>query len=174
MKIKLLSIFLVILMLTGCSEKDTQEIVEETTEQVEISEQSSDETVLEDFGNEELTLEVLDADETVDYDLTAMSETMVFAQVYDVIMNPTNYDDTTFKIHGEYEYYTVPNSDEIIYFIVINDATGCCPQGLEIRFTEDLPAPEDFCEVIMKGTAYSEPYEGYTYIHFIVTEFVPV
>lgn len=170
MKIKLLSVILGIIMLSGCSQtavEQTQEAEEKTAiEQIEEMDKTEQEQ-----PEVQQTIQLPKGDETVDYDLTVMSETMVYAQIYDVLINPTNYDGITFKIHGEYEYYTIPDSDEIIYFIVINDALGCCPQGLEIRFTDDVPAPENFAEVIMKGTAYSEFYEGYTYIHFVVTEF---
>lgn len=150
-------------MLTGCSsDEDTQEVTESTSS---VSEDTNSSGILQFFKDDDE--EISPALEF--YDLTEMSSTMIFSQVYDLIINPINYEGSTFKIQGEYEFYTIPETTDTVYFIVIMDAAGCCPQGLEVRFPGDVAPPDEFCEVIIEGTSLSEVDGIYTYVHIDVS-----
>lgn len=106
------------------------------------------------------------------YDLTMMSETMVFAQVFSLMSSPESFQDSTYKIQGEYEFYTIPETTEVIYFIVINDALGCCPTGIEIRFPENSEPLPDFCEILIEGIAHAGFEETFTYPYIEITSLV--
>ncbi len=130
---------LVIFLLVGCS--------------AEESENSSITTNPDHIGEyEELSSTAsLNSDNSVDYDLTVMSSTMVFSQVYDMMVRPTEYLGKTFKAVGMYDAQLVEVFGETCSFIVINDATGCCPQGLIVEFEEGLEAPEIFENFTIKA-----------------------
>ncbi len=108
--------------------------------------------------------QTLDKDLTVDYDLTVMSSTMVFAQVADLVYNYTNYDKKTFKINGILEM----NGEA--YYIFINDAEGCCSQGLEVRLNEDIAIPEIFSDIEIKSTFIVTEEDGAPYVFLEVYE----
>lgn len=103
--------------------------------------------------------------------MTALSETIVFGQVFQLVYDPEAYEGSTYKIDGRYEFYTIPNTDEIIYFVVIEDAAGCCPQGLEVRFPDHITPPDSFENVLLKATAYPEPFEKNIYVYLDIYEF---
>ncbi len=102
------------------------------------------------FDEDDVTKE---ADSTVDYDITALSSTMVYGQMADLMYNPDSYTDKTFKITGVLEILSHEDLPEDIYVLVIYDALGCCPQGIEIRFSDIATVPEVNTEITIIGTA---------------------
>lgn len=67
----------------------------------------------------------------VDYDLTAMGSDMVYATVYQLMINPEDYVGKTFKMSGTY-YATFYDLTQLNYhYVVIADAAACCAQGIE-------------------------------------------
>lgn len=72
------------------------------------------------------------ADKSSNYiDLTTMNSTMVYSQVYDMVSNPNDYKGKTIKAKGTCGIYTDNNTGKTYYSVVIQDALGCCSQGLE-------------------------------------------
>lgn len=104
-----------------------------------------------------------------DYDLTEASATIVFSQVYDMLINPEFYEDKTFKIEGELQFFEHPITGEMLYFIVVMDATGCCPQGIEVMFNE-VNAPDKFCNIVVEGTGAVDVEFDYTYLYINIEE----
>ncbi len=92
-----------------------------------------------------------DTEKIADIDLTEMSSTMVYSQVYDMMMNPSNYAGMSIKVVGTFysEYYE--STDTTYNFVIINDATGCCPQGIEFVSKTDEEMPEQGAEISMIG-----------------------
>ncbi|MFI3114612.1 MAG: hypothetical protein R3Y12_00550 [Clostridia bacterium] len=105
-----------------------------------------------------------------DYDLTEASATIVFSQVYDMLVNPDFYEDKTFKIEGECQFFDHPITGERLYFVVVMDALGCCPQGIEVMFNDGIQAPEKFCNVIIEGTGATDVEFDYTYLFIDVED----
>ncbi len=77
----------------------------------------------------------------IDYDLRTMSETMVYSHIFDLMLNPTEYENTRFIINGSLEEKLDLNTGETFYVIFIEDAAACCVQGLEVVFPEDVSIP---------------------------------
>lgn len=110
-------------------EKD-QESVEIPT--ISVSDASTDpvkEQFIKDVKPEE-TYEVIDVD------LTSMSSTLVYSEVYDMITNFHNYVGKVIKMNGIAEVWTDPNTNVTYRTCIIQDATACCAQGIEFELTE--------------------------------------
>ena len=74
----------------------------------------------------------------VDIDLTALSSTMVYSQVYDMLyLSQESYRGKTVKMRGSFEAYQwvdkdgQPVKDKVSTACVVADATACCAEGIE-------------------------------------------
>ena len=107
----------------------------------------------------------------IDLDLTQLSSTMVYSEVYNMIINPDNYYGKVIKIKGEFIYYQDTNTGNQYYSCVIADATACCAQGLEFvlkgdkTYPEDYPEPNSEITIIGKFENYEEG--GYEYLRLV-------
>lgn len=98
----------------------------------------------------------------VDVDLTTLSSTMVFAEVYNIVMDPTDYIGKTVKMSGTFARYDNPDNGDMFFAVVIMDATACCAQGLEFVVTDDYVYPDDYPSTGDEITVIGE-FELYTY-----------
>ena len=73
----------------------------------------------------------------VDVDLTVLSSTMVYSEVYNMLYNdPAHYLGKTVKARGRFSIYQlvtdgVLQPDPVSYACIISDATACCAEGME-------------------------------------------
>ena len=79
-----------------------------------------------------------------DVDLTLLSSTMVFAEVYNILDKPENYLGKTMKMRGTYYAFGVEEADLYLHFIIIEDAASCCAQGLQFMLSGERTYPEDY------------------------------
>ncbi len=79
-------------------------------------------------------------------DLTTMSGTMVYSEVYNMIYNPDDFVGKTIKMSGSYAVYHDESTDKYYHACIISDATACCSQGLEFKLTDEYTYPEDYPE----------------------------
>lgn len=102
------------------------------------------------------------SDTEIDYDLTKLSTTMVYASVYDMLIAPDTYIDKTVKITGEYYVYSDPTTGGIYHLVMITDATLCCQQGIEFVLIDgEYPTEGETITVVGSFNTYEEL--GYTY-----------
>ncbi len=80
-----------------------------------------------------------DPDPAVDVDLTVMNSNMVYAEVYNMMVQPTEYIGKSIKMRGSYNVFEDDATHQIYYTCIIQDATACCAQGIEF-VPEDLDA----------------------------------
>jgi hypothetical protein len=117
------------------------------------------------------------ADEGVDVDLTAMSATMVYAEVYNITVSPADYVGKTIKASGLYYPYYYEETGLIYHNIYIADAAACCQQGIEFAWQGEHAYPDDYpaeqARIVISGTFGSYDELGYTYYH-IVTDGITV
>ena len=85
------------------------------------------------------------SDEVVD--LTTLSATMVYAEVYNMMMYPEQYEGKTIKMKGEFITFDNPATKRITTGCLIMDATACCSQGIEFVLAGDKVYPDDYPEV---------------------------
>ena len=86
-------------------------------------------------------------DDKVDVDLTSLSSTMVYAEVFNMIMNPENYDNKIVKMKGQFALFEDMENGKPFYACVIPDATACCLQGFEFVPLSEYNYPKDYPKV---------------------------
>lgn len=86
-------------------------------------------------------------------DLTAMSSTMVFAEVFNMTTHPEDYVGKTVKMQGIFstgKLYAQEGTFEdggTVFACIIQDATACCAQGIPFDLAESRAYPEDYPEL---------------------------
>ena len=113
----------------------------------------------------------------VDVDLTVLSSTMVYSEVYNMLYNdPAHYLGKTVKARGEFSIYQlvtdgVLQPDPVAYACIIADATACCAEGMEFVPEGDLTYPEDYpelgAEITVIGEFQSYEENGMTWYHLV-------
>ncbi len=84
--------------------------------------------------------------EGIDIDLTVLSSTMVYSQVYEIVFFPENYVGKTMKMEGIYTHLHDDATGNDYFACIIQDATACCAQGIEFILTDDYTYPDDYPE----------------------------
>ena len=82
----------------------------------------------------------------IDVDLTALSSTMVYSEVYNMMVSPEDYIGKTIKMDGQFSIYHDDATGNDYFACIIQDATACCSQGIEFVLTDDYTYPEDYPE----------------------------
>lgn len=106
----------------------------------------------------------------VDIDLTALNSLLVYAEVYNMMTQPNNYIGKTIKMSGPYtpSYYEV--TDTVYHYVIIEDATACCAQGIEFiwkgehAYPEDYPQEQQYVELVGVFGSYDELGTTYYYL----------
>ncbi|MBR4785198.1 MULTISPECIES: hypothetical protein [Fibrobacter] len=80
----------------------------------------------------------------VDIDLTRMSGTMVYAQVYQMVMHPGKYVGKRIKMKGVFSSYYDDATKTRFFGCVIADALACCSQGLAFELEKPHKYPDEF------------------------------
>lgn len=83
----------------------------------------------------------------IDVDLTVLSSTMVYAEVFNMIMNPENYEDKIVKMKRQFVVFEDMENVNPFYACVIPDATACCLQGFEFVPLYEYNYPKDYPKV---------------------------
>ena len=85
--------------------------------------------------------------DNIDVDLTVLSSTMVYSEVYNMMVSPEEYVGKTVKMNGLFAYYHDEATCNYYFACIIQDATACCAQGIEFVLTEEYTYPDDYPEV---------------------------
>ena len=108
-------------------------------------------------------------DSGIDVDLTALSSTMVFAEVYNMLDCPEDYLGKTIRAAGEFAVYDDP--DGRLYAVVVQDALACCAQGLEFVPAGEPAWPEEFPDpgqtVTVEGTFAMYRQGNFEFCHLV-------
>ncbi len=80
----------------------------------------------------------------IDVDLTSLSATMVYAEVYNMMCVPEDYIGKTIKMSGIYFPYFSDETGRYYFSCIVQDATACCTQGIEFELNEDYTYPNDY------------------------------
>lgn len=83
----------------------------------------------------------------IDVDLTILSSTMVYSEVYNMMSSPEKYIGKTVKMKGWFTYYHDETTDNDYFSCIIQDASACCAQGIEFVLADDYIYPDDYPEV---------------------------
>ena len=91
-----------------------------------------------DYTNKEVDLK------NIDLDLTTYSSTMVYTEVYNMMLQPKEYKGKTVKIKGLFATYCEESTGVNYFACIVQDATACCSQGIEFSLAGDYTYPEDY------------------------------
>lgn len=104
---------------------------------------------------------------SVDLDLTELSSTLVYSEVYNMLITPDDYKGKIIKMKGLFNQYTDKETGKIYNAVIIPDATACCQQGLEFELSDKTnPNFEQGTEITVVGTfdTYSDGKFLYCYL----------
>lgn len=185
----LLILFILLLTMAGCgNNQDTQERVnnENFVEkviggQMEKYDSESNDVNPEDQGADTTPKSEMDVEgnpsqteqedintqntDEVDYDLTAMSSDMVYATVYQMMVNPDAYVGKTIRVDGVYYGSYYEPTAKYYHNCIIQDALACCAQRIEFiwddgthKYPDEYPAENT--EIIVQGMFETYQEEG--------------
>ena len=107
-------------------------------------------------------------------DLTTLSSTMVYSEVYNMMCEPDRYLGKRIKMNGQFAVYENPNTGAVYTACIIMDATACCSQGLEFVLAGEHSYPADYpepgTEITLVGTFRTYEENGYTDYHLVDAE----
>lgn len=102
-----------------------------------------------------------------DVDLTELSSSMVYAEVYDMVYNPDDYVGKTVRAKGPFSYFKDEATGKEYFAVLISDATACCSQGIEFVLDGDYTYPQDYpavdTEITVNGVFNYYKENGFTY-----------
>lgn len=111
-------------------------------------------------------------EETIDVDLTQLSSTMVYSEVYNMLYNQDDYKGKKVKMRGL--YYPYDSGGKRHYACLVQDATACCAQGLDFEMSQSGINPDDYAnpgdEITVVGTfdAYRDEDNGSLYVYLVL------
>lgn len=111
----------------------------------------------------------------IDYDLTQMSSTMIYAQVFNMLIEPEYFLDKVIKVNGNFQVFQNDETGELFFAILIPDATQCCQQGIEFIWQGNHKFPDDYPEIGQDITitgvyCMQEDSQGVTYTYLSLPE----
>ena len=102
------------------------------------------------------------ADGQVDYDLSSMGPDMVYATIYQMMIDPKSYVGKSFKVTGNYYSSYSKENDQYYHFCMVKDAAACCAQGLELLWADESMNRHENCpdeEALVTVEGVFETYE---------------
>ncbi len=89
----------------------------------------------------------------IDVDLTKLSSTMVYSEVYNMMQHPRDYEGKMIKMKGTFSPYETEARN--YYSCMIADATACCQSGIEFLWAGEHQYPNDYppknAEIVVQG-----------------------
>ncbi|MCR5182740.1 MAG: hypothetical protein K6D56_06920 [Clostridia bacterium] len=132
--------------------------------------ESSEPAPVTDTQSQEAAPEIEDETENIDVDLTTLSNTMVYSEVYNMVMNPDDYEGKIVKMNGLFAVYYDEQANKYYFGCIIQDATACCAQGIEFELAGEHVFPDDYPEVNDEISVIGEfdTYEDGNYIYCVL------
>lgn len=175
---KIMTVCLLAVLLSACGNGNSKvdQVVQEQMQGTDDKAKQNEDTGVTDQANgtsaaqtnaKEENAYVREPDANVDVDLTALSSTMVYSEVYNMLVAPDDYIGKVVKMRGQFVAYS--NEDQSMYYpaVIIADATACCSQGLEFLLEGNPPYPEGYpeleTEITVVGTFETYLEDGNTY-----------
>jgi hypothetical protein len=114
------------------------------------------------------------AGKRVDVDITLFSNTMAYAQVFNILTDPRAYLGKRIKVRGSYkpspsDATGSDTADKYFHHVIIEDI-GCCPQAFQFKregnysYPEDYPKENAAIEIVGIFTRYEGAGQRYFYL----------
>ena len=119
--------------------------------------------------------EALQQSEIIDVDLSGLSGTVVYAQVYDMLSAPEQYIGKQVQVSGYYDRFADASTGLVYESCVIPDALACCAQGLEFVWADppeesELPEMGEMIRVTGRFETYLE--NEILFVHLVQAQVV--
>ncbi|MCR5290139.1 MAG: hypothetical protein K6E51_09130 [Treponema sp.] len=101
----------------------------------------------------------------IDLDLTKQSSTMVYSQVFNMMISPEDFIGKTIKMQGLCSVYHDEEDNKDYYACIIMDATACCAQGIDFELKAGLTYPSDNEKITITGVFEQYTVKGYESFH---------
>lgn len=164
---KLFCVVLIVLTLSSLSACGSKKDKGTTDNQTANPSVSQNQTTEKSSESAPTTSKPAQSADGIDVDLTKLSSTMVYSEVYNMMVSPDNYTGKTVKMKGQFAYYEDPETKAQYFACIIADATACCSQGLEFILTGDHTYPNDYpelgSEITVTGTFEVYTESGFQY-----------
>ncbi len=150
-----------LLLLTACGDTSTEETTKYALIEDEVPEYLQEDNIEDETNIQEDV--IVEGEEGIDVDLTILSSTMVYAEVYNMYVNPDEYIGKIVKMQGSFYVEDIPMAGMLYFSVIIEDALGCCAQGIEFELEGDYSYPSDYPEIGTEITVVGEfeiYYEG--------------
>ncbi len=109
--------------------------------------------------------------ETIDLDLSQMSGTIAYAQVYQMVSEPENYVGKIIRMRGYFDVFEDQDTGIVYTSCIIPDVAACCAQGFEFVWAGDHAWPDAYPKLgaYLTVTGRFETYleDDWLYIHLV-------
>ncbi|WP_395151362.1 hypothetical protein [uncultured Allofournierella sp.] len=97
----------------------------------------------------------------VDVDLVGLSSTVLYGEMFNIMMLPDEYTGKTIRVMGQFTVYDDLAPDRLMFTVMVADALACCQQGMEFVWDEGV-YPEDYPEpgTLVTVTGVYESYQS--------------
>lgn len=173
--VKIMIVLLLLLTVTGCGndgnvanrvvngnnvDKVINEQIDKTESENNSSDFEKDASTKPEGGSEErdyISEKSGNDSVIIDYDLTNMSSDMVYAIVYQMMVDPDAYIGKTFRMEGMYYAVYYEPTRKYYHYCIIQDALACCAQGMEFvwgdgRHVYPDEYPKENTKIVVQGT----------------------
>ena len=170
--------------LSACGEKTSAPTVETASSTTASTEAKPLPTLpLETAATEETeSMPSTEAAESTFVDLTTLSSTMVYAEVFAMMSSPEDYVGKTVKMQGIFsrgQLYAADGSlsdGGMVFACIVQDATACCAQGIPFDLAGDYEYPQDYpelgAEITVEGVFEIHEQDGLEFCRLRDAEFV--
>lgn len=106
-------------------------------------------------------------EEISDIDLTQLSSTMVYSEVYNMMVTPEEYVGKIIKAKGVFVAFSSEDGSQYYPAVLVADATACCSQGIEFLLEGNPNYPDGYPEleeeIIVEGRFETYEEDGIIY-----------
>ena len=107
----------------------------------------------------------------IDLDLSVMSGTMVYAQIYNMMVDPDPYLGKMIRLSGLYTFFEDTTAGIIYHACIVPDATACCAQGIEFIWAGEHQWPDEYpaegSTILVTGRLEMYEEDGSLYLHLV-------
>lgn len=113
--------------------------------------------------------------DTIDLDLTTQSPTMIYAQVFNMMLDPDSFNGKVIKLNGACAIFQDETLKQAFYACIVKDATACCAQGLEFVLSNEYSIdeyPTENADITIIGRFETYKLNGLDSFHLTGTKLV--
>lgn len=110
-------------------------------------------------------------DEKIDLDLASLSSTMIFAEIFNMVVEPEKYEGKKIRMKGVVSVFRDGEREKSSYACIVKDAAACCAQGFDFVLSAAAAPggyPEDGDEITLTGTFTELVEDGIS--HYMIAE----